>query len=66
MRVPAQLLLVLFAFLATIDAYIIPEGGKYPSFVAKVFCRLTAVLLTGDKPRKGVGVHNFGRLSQTY
>jgi len=34
MRVPSHLLLVFFAILAAVEAYVIPEGGKYPSSVA--------------------------------
>ena len=48
MRVPSQLLIVLFAILAVVDAHVIPKRGKYLSFVADLSFGLTTALLVDD------------------
>jgi len=66
MRVSSQLLLVLFAISAAVNAYVIPKGGKYPSFIAKSFCKLTTVLFTGEEDRDIIDTKPAVRMSDGF
>ena len=66
MRVPSQLLLVLFAISGAVGAYVIPKGGKYPSFIAKPSCELTIAPFTGEEDRTIAGNQPVERFSDAF
>jgi len=49
MKVPLHLLLALFTISAAVGASVIPEEGKYPSFVTSSSHKLTTAPITGDE-----------------
>lgn len=49
MRIPSQLPLVLFAISVAVEAYVIPDGGKYPLPIVNSSFELTIEPLTGNK-----------------